>query len=169
MKKIFKNLSNIDKAYLAGFLDGNGSIIIQIVHDKTRKYKFNIKISIVFYQKNTNYWFILYLQKKFKPHGYIRRRNDMSEFTIVGKEPVKLILKELYPYFVFKKSLVRLVINIIKEIEKVESEADFLKVCKMVDETAKYTNSNKRKITYDYVQHYLNSPVETSFVKKRWD
>lgn len=50
----FKNLTELEKAYIAGFLDGDGSIIAQIIHDKTRKYKFYIRISIVFYQKKIN-------------------------------------------------------------------------------------------------------------------
>ena len=162
-----KKLTEINKAYLAGLLDGDGSIITQIVHNNTYKYKFYIKISIVFYQKNTKHWFILYLQKIFKPHGYVRKRENMSEFVIVAKEPVKLILKELYPYFILKKGLVKLVLNIIHKIENVETEADFLKVCQMVDETAKYTYSKKRKLTYNYVKNYLSSPVETSFNNKR--
>ena len=50
-----KKLTEINKAYLAGFLDGDGSIITQIVHNNTYKYKFYIKISIVFYQKNNKH------------------------------------------------------------------------------------------------------------------
>lgn len=158
----FKYLTQIDKAYLAGFLDGDGSILTQIVKDNTRKYKFYVRISIVFFQRKDNNWFIIWLQKKFKPYGYIRQRENMSEFIIVGKEPVELILRELYPYLKLKKTLCKLVLNIIEVLNKVETEADFLKVCIKVDETAKYTYSQNRKITYNFVKDYLNSPVETS-------
>jgi hypothetical protein len=58
-KQIFNNLKPSDIIYLAGFLDGDGSIITQIVHDKTRKYKFYIKISLVFYQSIKNRWFMI--------------------------------------------------------------------------------------------------------------
>jgi hypothetical protein len=88
----------------------------------------------------------------------------MSEFVIVDKTAVKLILEELYPYFILKKSLCQLILEIIKELEKVETEVDFLKVCKKVDETTKYTYSKNRKNTFELVKnYYLNSPVETSF------
>lgn len=160
MRKI--NLDEKSKAYLAGFLDGDGLFITQIVHNKERKYKFYFKISIIISVKSSNHWFIIYLQKMLKPYGFIRKRNNMSELELVEKEVIKILLKELYPYIVLKKSLVKLILNIINEIEKVESEADFLKVCKMIDETAKFTYSKKRKITYDYVKNYLDSPVETS-------
>ena len=55
MNKHLVNLSELDKAYIAGFLDGDGSIIAQIVKDDTRKLKFYIRISIVFYQKRTHH------------------------------------------------------------------------------------------------------------------
>lgn len=159
----WNKLTELDKAYLAGFLDGDGSIITQIVFDKTRKFKFYIRISIVFYQLSKNHWYILWLQKKFKPYGYIRKRNDnMSEFTIVAKEPVKIILKELYPYLKLKRTLCRLILNIINLLDKVETKTDFLKVCEKVDEAVKYTYSKKRKINSNFVKNYLESPVETS-------
>ena len=162
-KMIKNNWTIIDKAYLSGFLDGDGSILTQIVANKSYKYKFYIRVSIIFYQSKKNHWYILKLKKMFKPYGYIRQRENMSELIIVNKKIVKEILKELYPYLILKKSLCRLVLNIIKDLENMKTEADFLKVCKKVDETANYTYSNKRKITYDYVKNYLNSPVETSY------
>jgi hypothetical protein len=56
MKNILnKRLTELDKAYLAGFLDGDGSIVSQIVKDKGRKYGFYIRISVCFYQSTQNY------------------------------------------------------------------------------------------------------------------
>lgn len=165
-KKILKikDWTEQEKGYIAGFIDGDGSIISQIVKDKTHRYKFYIRISLVFYQKSTSHWFILQLQKKFKPYGYVRKRGVMSEFVIVEKGAVKLILEELYPYFILKKNLCRLVLEILKDLEEVETNADFLKVCEKVDKTANYTYSKNRKITSDFVKNdYFNSPVETSF------
>jgi hypothetical protein len=49
------NLSEIDKAYIAGFLDGYGSIISQIVKSKDYKFGFYIRLSIVFIQKTDKY------------------------------------------------------------------------------------------------------------------
>ena len=86
----------------------------------------------------------------------------MSEFTIVSKPAVEFVLKELYPYLKLKKPLAKLTFKIIEDLKYVETKADFLKVCKKVDETANYTYSSKRKITSSYVESFLNSPVETS-------
>jgi len=161
-KKILLSLSDIDKAYLAGFFDADGSLIVQIVKDSSRQFKFYIRISLVFYQKNTSHWFILWLKKIFKPYGYVRKRDNMSEFTIVSKPAVYFVLKELYPYLKLKKPLAKLTFKILEDLKYVETKADFLKVCQKVDETANYTYSSKRKITSSYVESFLNSPVETS-------
>jgi hypothetical protein len=159
---MWKNITEIDKAYISGFLDGDGSIIVQIVKDDTRKFKFYIRISVVFFQKSVYHWFILWLKDIFSPHGYITKRPcGMSEFVIVAQTPVETILKELYPYLKIKKPLCRLVLSIIQDLKAVKTEADFLKVCIKVDETAKYTYSKPRKIDSTYVRQYLNLPVET--------
>jgi hypothetical protein len=50
LKMLKYNLSELEKAYIAGFIDGDGSIIIQIVRDNTHKFGFYIRISLVFYQ-----------------------------------------------------------------------------------------------------------------------
>jgi hypothetical protein len=54
INKIEKNrnkLLNTTIAYIAGFLDGDGNLLVQIVKNETFKYKFQIRISIIFYQK----------------------------------------------------------------------------------------------------------------------
>lgn len=160
----WSELSIVDKAYLAGFFDGDGSIITQIVKDKTKKYKHSIRISVVFFQKSTHHWFILWLKEVFAPYGYIvKRKSGMSEFVIVAIGPVENVLKELYPYLKIKKPLCKLVLNLITDLKNVQSEADFLKVCQMVDETAKYTYSKTRKINTQTVKQNLKTlPVETS-------
>ncbi len=160
--KFYFSLSNTDKAYLAGFLDGDGSILTQIIPDKTRTFKFYIRISIVFYQKSNYHWFMLWLQSIFKPYGYITQRNNMSEFVLVAKGPTEFLLKELYPYLKLKKPLCKLVLSIFNDLKSVNSEADFLKVCQKVDETANFTYSKTRKIDSLYVARYLSIPVETS-------
>jgi len=85
----------------------------------------------------------------------------MSEFVIVARTPVEAILNDLYPYLKLKRPLCKLVLSILQDIKTIKTEADFLKVCIKVDETAKYTYSKPRKINSTYVRKYLNLPVET--------
>ena len=47
----FNHVTTEDKNYIAGFLDGDGSILTQLVKGSNYKYNFTIRVSIVFYQK----------------------------------------------------------------------------------------------------------------------
>jgi hypothetical protein len=151
MKLRKENIKETDLAYIAGFLDGDGSIITQIVKNDSYKYGFSIRISIVFFQKTKNYWILLWLKDILK-YGTIRQRRDgVSEYTIVSAEPVKNILLILEKYLKLKKSLCKFVLKIIEDKRNIKSIDDFIEVCKLVDKTKFMTLSKKRSITTEIV------------------
>lgn len=77
------------KAYIAGFLDGDGSIFLQLIRRKDYKLGYQVRASIVFFQKRKNIKILRWLKHKFRV-GYLRNRNDgLSEYTIVGFKNVK--------------------------------------------------------------------------------
>jgi len=95
--------SKINLAYIAGFLDGDGSLMLQIKKRKDGKLKRRFMCTICFYQdsrhEKTLYWIKDILQI-----GYISRRNDgMTELRINGYKQVKNILESLLPFIRFKK------------------------------------------------------------------
>lgn len=142
------------KAYIAGFLDGDGCIMAQLVKRSGYRYGYQIRLSIVFYQKVNNRHFLEWLKTKLR-YGYIRNRNDeMSEYTVVGKKEVADILKLLKTHLHLKKQLAAKIVKISKMV-KYPQIKDFLRFCRLVDETAKYTYSKKRKITTAQVEKYL--------------
>jgi len=69
-------LTELNKAYLAGFLDGDGSIIFQMIKNPSYKYGFQLRISIGFYQHINKHWFIIYLDKTLNKIGIVRKRSD---------------------------------------------------------------------------------------------
>lgn len=140
--------------YIAGFLDGDGCIMAQLVRRKGYVYGYQIRLSIVFYQKLQNINHLIWLKKYFKK-GYIRKRNDgMVEYTIVGIKPVEEILTKLQSYLRLKRKQANLVLKIVK-IPSKPSVKQFLKYCQLVDQSAKYNYSKKRKVTTTSVQNYL--------------
>ena len=95
--------SKIDLAYIAGFLDGDGSLMLQIKKRKDGISKVRFMSTICFYQDTRHeenlYWIGEVLGK-----GYFHRRNDgMSELRINGFASVKKILDLLVPFIRFKK------------------------------------------------------------------
>ena len=95
--------SKINLAYIAGFLDGDGSLMLQIKKRTDRKNQVRFMATICFYQ-DTRHEAPLYWIRDVLGIVYISRRNDgMSELRVNGYQRVKTILKALLPYIKFKK------------------------------------------------------------------
>ena len=131
------------KAYIAGFLDGDGCLMAQLVKRPGYIRGYQIRLSIVFYQKQLNINHLVWLKNTLK-FGYIRNRNDgMAEYTIVGANQVASILKIIYPHLKLKKKLAKLILQIAKK-PRITSDKEFVHYCNLVDQTAQYTYSKKR-------------------------
>ncbi|RLC37552.1 hypothetical protein DRH29_01650 [candidate division Kazan bacterium] len=148
-------------AYIAGFLDGDGCIMAQLVKRKGYIHGYQIRVSIVFYQKETKKDFLEWLKNQFK-FGYVRVRNDqMAEYTIVGYQPVYDVLTKLLPYLRLKKTLAQKVIDLcvlgIGSSHQRMSPRELLKRAALVDETAKYNYSKKRTINQTTVKKFLQT------------
>ena len=148
-------MSNEEKAYIAGFLDGGGCIMAQLVYRKDYIFGYQVRTSIVFYQKKKNQEILSWLKRQLC-YGYLRERNDgMMEYTIVGFKEVKEILLLLFPYLRLKKKLAQKIIELIDTHPKRMTEEELIRVSRLVDETAAFTYSKKRKNTTVVVKEFL--------------
>lgn len=148
-------MSNEEKAYVAGFLDGDGCIMAQLVRRKDYVYGYQVRVSVVFYQKNKNREILSWLQRRLR-HGYIRERNDgMVEYTIVGFKEVQETLVLLYPYLRLKKVLAQKVLELIETHPKRMTPQELMRVGRLVDATAAFNYSKKRTNTSAVVQAFL--------------
>ena len=158
-------MSNEELAYIAGFLDGDGCIMTQLVRRKDYIYGYQIRASVVLYQKQKNQEILHWLKGKFN-YGYIRHRNDgMTEYTIVGFKEVREILKLLEPYLRLKKVLAKRVIDLIQSHPKRMNAEELIRLSGLVDETATFNYSKKRVNTSEKIRVFLQGanlfPVET--------
>lgn len=159
-------MTDEDAAYIAGFLDGDGSIMAQLVYRNDYKYGYQVRVSIVFYQKTIHEEILLWLQEQLHT-GYIRRRRDgMSEYTIVGLSAVASVLTLLQSKLRLKKQLAQEVLKLIKAHPAKMTPRSLLKLAGLVDQTATFNYSKKRTITSAVIADYLTRhnflPVETS-------
>lgn len=140
-----KKLSSIDKAYLAGLLDGDGSIYIRAKPNPTYKYGFQIAPYIVFFQSAKN--------KKlfddiFSPLGIgiMRERKDgIIEYAINKKENLMELAKNLKPHLILKKEQICLLEKIVKAKEKIKDSSDFKNLLNLIDNFRNLNYSKKRK------------------------
>ena len=140
-------------SYIAGFIDGDGCIMAQLVRRKDYIYGYQIRTSIVFYQKSINRHHLEWIKSKLKV-AYIRDRKDgMSEYTIVGFKEVNRILNLIQSYIMLKQELVKLVLEITKL--KRPSLEELISYAKLVDQSAKFNFSKKRTNTSEILQKFL--------------
>ena len=159
-------MSNEEKAYIAGFLDGDGCIMAQLVRRNDYNFGYQIRVSIVFYQKQSHQEILSWLKSKLN-YGYIRQRNDgMAEYTIVGLREVKEILQLLVKHLRLKKALSHEVIELIKTYPKRMNVEHLIRLSTLVDKTARFNYSKKRTNTSETIKTFLKGknlfPVETS-------
>ena len=152
-------LTNLEKSYIAGFLDGDGCVMLQLVRRKDYIYGYQIRASIVFYQKTVNSEILNWLKDKLK-YGYIRQRKDgMTEYTIVGKNYVVEIIKLLYPYLRLKKKHADVVLQIGKLWPKKFNPENLITLAKLVDKFQELNYSKKRKNTSETLKTFFkNNP-----------
>jgi hypothetical protein len=157
-------LNNEEKAYIAGFLDGDGSIMAQLVSRKDYKLGYQIRVSVVFYQKSTHQDFVLSLKEQLG-YGYVRIRKDgMCEYTVVGLREVEYVLTLLYPFLRLKKELARDVLNLIKQhpSQRKMTASKLISLSALVDKTAAFNYSKKRTNTSVKVMEFLRQQDKTS-------
>lgn len=150
-----KLLTEKERHYIAGFIDGDGSIFAQIVAGEAYKYKYRIRLSIGFYQHKKHRWFLLKLLKQLKC-GSIRTKSDnVDEYIITASDPVKNLLLQIKDCLVIKKKQANLVLEIIEKKKKINSKESFIEVCKLTDKVAELNYSKKRTITASHVEKTL--------------
>ena len=95
--------SNVNLAYVAGFLDGDGSLMLQLKRRKDgNKSRLRFMPTICFYQDSRHESNLYWIRDIFRI-GYISKRNDgMTELRINGYDQVRSILRSLMPFIKFK-------------------------------------------------------------------
>ncbi|RJO60724.1 hypothetical protein C4544_04610 [candidate division WS5 bacterium] len=144
-------LSKIDLAYIAGFLDGDGSIMLQMHRRQAGKEALRVKTVICFYQDSRHHQDVEWIQKVLEC-GYVYKRCDhISELRIEGYGKVYQVLKALNPYLRFKQKQAELMLDLIPKLQQGVKSS-------IVDEIRKMRELN-------YVSHKRNTledvPVTT--------
>ncbi len=148
-------LSESEKAYIAGFLDGDGSIYVKLTANKTYRFRFQIAPYIVFYQSTTAAKFLGKVQKIIGC-GYMRNRNDgISELIIGDMNSLKSLLNSISENLIFKKEQAKLMLKILDLKEKVQTIDDFYKICAEIDKFKKLNYSKKRTVVSKTVHDVL--------------
>ena len=131
-------------AYLAGFIDGDGSIYVRLKPNDSYRYGFQVAPYIILFQslkEEVNFKKICNLLNC----GYLRKRKDgILEYTIGRQEEILSLIKLIKPYLILKQKQANLIELILNKKATVKNKKDFSELMKLVNKFAKLNYSKKR-------------------------
>jgi hypothetical protein len=145
-----------DLTYLAGLIDGDGSIIAQNVRRKDYKNKFQIRLTVQISQRNKRQEHLEKIQRLIGAGTVQKYEKGMAQYQLIETSEVYNFLQQLLPYLRMKKKQAALVIRIIQQLPAAKaSKEEFLKLAELADQVASYNDSKTRKVTADVVAKEL--------------
>jgi hypothetical protein len=151
MKETTMNMTRLTEtqaAYLAGFIDGDGSILVQIVNRPDYVLKYQLRVSVLLIQKKQRLHFLKQFMNEIGS-GTLRDRGDnIAELAIVGMSTVLPFLKQIKPFLRLKRKQANLVIQIIEHLPLTKNSAEkFIQLCQLADQVSELNDSKNRSIT----------------------
>ncbi len=142
---MLNSLSPTKKAYIAGFLDGDGSIYARAKPNTSYRYRFQIALYITLFQSASNKELFTELCSLIG-YGRMRERKDgVMEFTINKIDDIKDFLACVRPHVILKRKQVELMLKIIDAKDKVEKQEDFQALLTLIDSYRELNYSKNRK------------------------
>ena len=135
-----------DRAYIAGFLDGDGSIYVQAKKNDTYRYGYQVAPAIVFFQsaKSEELFQEFY---EFLKLGLMRKRNDgVMEITVGRIAELKQLIQVVKPYVRLKRKQLELLEKILETKEAVKDRESFSSLLKLIDGYRDLNYSKKRNV-----------------------
>ena len=141
-----KNLSSEKKSYLAGFLDGDGSIYVRLKPNSTYRFGYQMIAYVAFFQSGKH-------REEFEkvcelmPYGAMRIRKDgILEYTISKQEEIKEFLLNIKDYLVMKKPQAELALEVMKLRQGISDKKDFQILMDRIETFRELNYSKKRKV-----------------------
>jgi hypothetical protein len=137
----------VEASYLAGFLDGDGSVHFQLVRQDGYRFGYYIRASLSLSQSTSDRQGLEYLQRLIGA-GYLRDRGTgMSDLVITSRPILRRVLTELEPYVIFKRKQVSGALELLRRIRPRMEPLEFLEVAREVDCFAALNHSKTKRIS----------------------
>ena len=153
--------------YLAGFLDGDGSIVATLERYYSKRFPYRVRIKVNFTQHARHVDKLKLMQEAVGSLGIIRvnKRKNLAELVIQERSQVKTVLARLVPFLLIKKDQANLALEVLKGMSANEkhkpstlSERAYIRVLSLVQEIRRLNSGTggKRDIR-------VFDPVTTEF------
>ena len=145
-------------SYVAGFLDGDGSIHFQLVRQKEYRFGYYIRASVSFSQSTSARQGLEQIQGLLGGSGYMRDRGTgMSDLVITSRPTLLRILEDVEPHVIFKKEHVRRALALLPQLDRVKDPQVLLQLAHEVDAFATLNYSKTKRISAVDVERHLRS------------
>ena len=128
-----KSLSEVERAYLAGLLDGDGAIMALIEKHSEKRFGFRVRLEINATQSHRED--VAWLPGQ-TGVGYIRRNLRTYQWVVRDQQAVRWLLDMIAPFTRSKTNQVALAIQILEL--RIESRQDLLEVAHLADALSKF-------------------------------
>ena len=139
-----KDISEVDRAYLAGFLDGDGAIMAVIEKHQEKKFGFRIRIIVKISQRDSQNleWF----SDKFGI-GKINSNGRSFDWIIRDQKDAANILELIAPFLKTKKKQAKIARKILCQNSNVATKEKFLEIARLADSLSflNVRSKNRRK------------------------
>ena len=147
----------LDASYVAGFLDGDGSIHFQLVRQQEYRFGFYIRASTSFSQSTTARFGVEVIHGLIGG-GYLRDRGTGMSDLVITSRPLLLDLPlAVQPYAIFKKEHVRRALELLPRLGRVKDPERFLQCAREVDAFSTLNYSKRKRISAADVEQHLRS------------
>ena len=168
--------SKFSDSYVAGFLDGDGSIVATVARRKEkRRFPYKIILRINFTQHSRHKIMLVALQRYLGGIGSIREvaSHNLAELVIMDREQVKTLLLRLLPHLMIKNRQARLMLQAIAifESRKVKvrsrlSEKDLRKIIKLIIKIRGLNSptGGKRNLDFELFDPVTTQPITAGVI-----
>jgi len=148
-------------AYIAGLIEGDGSIYCLLANRIKDGYRFGYEIrpcaSIT--QRPEKQHVLTHVNNLLDDLGTLRRRNDnIASLDFSGKDKVLRLVPFVKPYLYLKHRQAKIIVHVIEQMPYVRNDPQkFLNLCRIVDLISKENDGNNLKNTSETVRQFLLS------------
>ena len=137
-----KKFTEVERAYLAGFFDGDGCIMATIERHKEKKFGFRIRLTFKVSQADP--FIINYLHNK-SGVGKVRKNRTTYDWLIRDQIIVKNILEMIFPYVKIKRKQLKYAFRIADK--DILNKKDLIQVACLADALSRLNvrSKNRRK------------------------
>ena len=153
-----KRCSEVERAYIAGFLDADGAVMAVIEKHQEKRFGFRVRVALKVTQRDRK--ILDWIQRTM--HAGIVRANRLGDtrqtfdLHIRDRGEVREVLEMLMPHLRVKIAQARTALEILDS--DIRSERDLIRVARLADALSRFNvrSKNRRKNFVSKIQEHLS-------------